>query len=461
MLVVGSSLYGQTTITVDPAVRYQRLEGWGVSLAWWAHIAGQKATPQQLNQLVRWLTDPDGLNMNIFRFNISGGDAPGHTHMRRDAQLPGYQPVKETAYDWNADSAQRSVLLAIHRLRPYAIYEAESYSPPYWMTKSGCTSGGVKGAPNLREDCYDRFADYLTEVVRHYKDQYGIVFRTIAPVNEPFSNWWKNNGSQEGCAFTAEQQLTLIKALHVSLQAKGMSAYTSLSLNDANSIDECLQGFERVPGAELLKGISQINTHTYAGVKRSALHELAAKNDKRLWQSESGPLDRKERGWDNFLLMGQRIITDMRELQPSAWCDWQYMSGGGLHDVWALVGYTGHADSGFHYARTKGFYCREQFSRFIVPGSVFISSEGKNALAALHPDNKSMVLVVINQDSSEQVMKIDLSRFREVKNTAVFVTDESRDCESRPLIDGNNKKNILYSLPVRSVTTLVFEVTIK
>jgi len=280
-------------------------------------------------------------------------------------------------------------------------------------------------------------------------------------VNEPFSNWWKNNGSQEGCAFTAEQHLVLIKELHASLQAKGMSAYTSLSLNDANSIDECLQAFEGVPGAELLKGISQIDTHSYGGVKRTALHELAAKNGIRLWQSESGPLGRKEKGWDNFLMMGQRIITDMRELQPSAWCDWQYMSGAGLHDVWALVGYAGRADSGFHYARTKGFYCRSQFSRFIVPGSVFIGSEGKNTLAALSPDNKRMVLVVINQDSSEQVMRIDLSRFRSVKNTSVFVTDESRDCESRPLIDCNNKKNIPYSLPGRSVATFVFETTIK
>ncbi|MBS1566332.1 MAG: alpha-L-arabinofuranosidase, partial [Bacteroidetes bacterium] len=368
---------------MDPAVRYQRLEGWGVSLAWWAHIAGQKASPQQLEQLMTWLTGPEYLNMNIFRFNVGGGDAPGHTHMRRDAQLPGYRADKDAHYDWNADSAQRRVLLAIHRLRRDAIYEVESYSPPYWMTKSGCTSGGEKGASNLREDCYGSFAGYLTDVVKHFKDDYGIVFRTIAPVNEPFSNWWKNGGSQEGCAFNAGEQLRLISDLDSCLRAKGMTGYTSLSLSDANSIDECLRGFEGPSGAGLLKSISQINTHTYEGTKRTALHALAAGNGKRLWQSESGPLDRKERGWDNYLMMGQRIITDMRELQPTAWCDWQYMSPGGPHDVWALVGYPGRKDSVFEYVRTKGFFCREQFTRFIVPGSVFIHSEGNNSLAAI------------------------------------------------------------------------------
>lgn len=448
-------LYSQNVVTIDARSERQKLEGWGVSLAWWANIAGQKATPQQLDQLVRWLTAKDELNMNIFRFNIGGGDAPGHVHMRKDAQLPGYRPVEASAYDWNADSAQRRVLLAIHRLRPDALYEGESYSPPYWMTRSGCTSGGENGESNLKEDCYGRFADYLTEVTKHYKDAYGIVFRTIAPVNEPFSNWWKKNGSQEGCAFSAGQQAKLIKELYASLQSKGMLSYTSISLNDANSIDECVRGLEGGQAPALLAGISQINTHSYAGTERLALHEIAMKNGKRLWQSESGPLNRKEKGWDNFLFMGRRIITDMREMKPSAWCDWQYMSGGGLQDVWALVGYV---DSSFRYQRTKGYYCRKQFSRFIVPGSVFIRSEGDNTLAALSPDKKELVLVVVNQEDKEQELSIDLSGFRRVTNKSIFLTDEKRDCERQPEADCADKKRVRYSVPARSIATLVFEV---
>ncbi len=91
-------------------------------------------------------------------------------------------------------------------MRGDAIYEAANYSPPFWMTKSGCTAGDTLGQDNLKDDYYDDFANYLTDVVKHYKDEYGIAFRTIPPVNEPFSNWWKANGTQEGCAFSQDNQ---------------------------------------------------------------------------------------------------------------------------------------------------------------------------------------------------------------------------------------------------------------
>jgi O-glycosyl hydrolase len=456
LLLTGiGQMYGQTRVTIDPTVRYQRFEGWGVSLAWWAHIVGQKASARQLDELLRWLTAKDELNMRVFRFNIGGGDAPGHVHMRKDAQMPGYRPEEGGPYDWDADSAQRRVLLALHRLRPDAVFEGESYSPPYWMTISGCTSGGDHGTPNLRDDCYDRFADYLTEVVKHYKTTYGIVFRTLAPVNEPFSDWWTKGHTQEGCAFTEEQQVRLIRALRASLQAKGLSAFTTLSLNDANSIDECVRGLEGKHAAELLSGISQINTHSYAGSARAALDSIAMANGKRLWQSESGPLDRRERGLDNYLLMDKRIITDMRELKPTVWCDWQYMSGGGPRDVWGLVGYR---DSSFSYQRTKGFYCREQFSRFIVPGSICIKSDTDNTLSALSPDGKHLMVVMVNQGAVDLPMTIDLAAFRRVKNEAVFLTDATRDCAQQGVIDGADKRNVVYTLPPRSVVTLVFRV---
>ncbi len=32
--------------------------------------------------------------MNVFCYNISGGDAPDHKHMRKDAQVPGYKTAE-------------------------------------------------------------------------------------------------------------------------------------------------------------------------------------------------------------------------------------------------------------------------------------------------------------------------------------------------------------------------------
>ena len=86
--------------------------------------------------------------------------------------------------------------------RPDAVFEAFSNSPPYWMTISGCSAGHEDpGKDNLAPSNYAAFCDYLIDVCKHYKDEYGIEFKTLEPFNEPTSRYWNYMGSQEGCHF--------------------------------------------------------------------------------------------------------------------------------------------------------------------------------------------------------------------------------------------------------------------
>ena len=173
-------------------------------MCWWANIVGGWPESDQ-EEICTWITSPAGLNMNLFRFNIGGGDAPGHNHFRKDGgAMPGYRSAPGTAYNWNADGHQRAIALRLKAKCPAAIFEAFANSPPWWMTKSGCSSGNTNGATNLRENAYADFADYLTEVVRHYRDADHLVFRTLEPMNEPDASWWKALGKQEGCGVSAE-----------------------------------------------------------------------------------------------------------------------------------------------------------------------------------------------------------------------------------------------------------------
>ena len=56
---------------VVPTDRRQQNEGWGVSLCWWANMCG-KWSDANIDKLVDWLVSPNGLNYNIFRYNITG-----------------------------------------------------------------------------------------------------------------------------------------------------------------------------------------------------------------------------------------------------------------------------------------------------------------------------------------------------------------------------------------------------
>jgi O-glycosyl hydrolase len=451
---------GQSLLKPDPALKLQEWKGWGISLAWWANCMGgwDEAT---VNEISNWITSPDELNMNVFRFNIGGGDDPTHSHKRKDGgNVPCYKPSGNADFDWTADANQRNFLLKINSLRKDAIYEAASYSPPWWMTKSGCSSGDTNGKDNLKEDYYDDFADYLTTVVLHYKTKYGIAFSTLSPVNEPFSGWWKVMGEQEGCAFSQENQHRIIREVHKSLKKNNMLEFCNISMMDANSVAECLNGLQGYEKAgDIIPLVKQVNTHSYVASGRIELKKMTEKLGLSLWQSESGPLDINLKGLDNYLLMAQRIVTDVQELQPEVWCDWQLASGPIGDGRWGLISYDAKRKT---YQREKSYYIRKQFSKFIKPGYTFIAGADKNSLAAISPDGKQLVMVIVNEDVAGKNISIDLSGFSKTSESAsVYRTSQNEDCkeiaEGLPI----KHKKSAYLAPPKSVTTIYLEVNSK
>ena len=187
------------TYTIDARRRLQRNEGWGVSLCWWANMCG-KWPDADIDRLVDWLVSPEGLNYNIFRYNIGGGDDPQNRHCTPHhmgkgkglrAEMEGFQDGPGEPYKWERDAAQRKILLKIKRKRPDAIFEAFSNSAPWWMTVSGCVGGHDDGKKdNLDPKYYKAFCQYLVDVCKHYKTKYGITFKTLEPFNEPVTDYW-------------------------------------------------------------------------------------------------------------------------------------------------------------------------------------------------------------------------------------------------------------------------------
>jgi len=76
---------------------------------------------------------------------------------------------------------------------------------------------------NLQGNRFQDFADYLTEVVRHYQDEYGIVFQALEPVNEPSDGGWWKGGKQEGCWFGYEDMNRLFPLVGQSLKNKNLT----------------------------------------------------------------------------------------------------------------------------------------------------------------------------------------------------------------------------------------------
>ena len=446
-----SLAFAQTTVVVDPGKKYQVFEGWGTSLCWWAVKAGAWSEANR-SKLIGAIADPDtGLGYTIFRYNIGGGDQPGHDHLTKGdggGKVPGYKPTEKGDYDWTADPYQRAIALELAKRVKDPIFEAFSNSPPWWMTKSGCVSGSSDGSDNLKEDYFDDFADYLSEVALHFKTEWGLTFRTVEPFNEPSAGWWKSNGGQEGCGFKNNQSKMIVE-LGKALQKKGLFPETSVSAADETSIKQAHDQLGNYT-AEALSYLGQVNTHSYSdGSYRKQLFNRAFGLNKRLWQSETGPLSKS--GDEHIALwMANVIIQDLRDMHAEAWVDWQI---GDPAENWRSLALN-HSKQTF--TPNARYYMHAAFSRYIRPGSRIIDSDNGNTLAALTPDG-ALVLIVRNSGSSDVKYNFDLSEFVKIGTSAKVVRFELPGSLTKQSDIAVSGKALSMTAKANTITTMVID----
>ncbi len=449
------SASGAQTVTIDASTLYQTLEGWGSSLCWWAAQVGNW-DEKKVDEIVDLLTSPDKLNMNIFRYNIGGGDDPSHLdgHMLKGkgkrAEMEGFKASPSAPYNWDADNGQRTLLLKIKEKRPDAVFEAFSNSAPYWMTYSGCAAGNEDPRKdNLKPEYYEAFCDYLLDVCKHYKDKYGISFKTLEPFNEPLSAYWNALGSQEGCHFDAETQMTIIRMLYPKLKASGLK--TVISASDETCLEHFLITQKKYRDAgDIWDKLGQLNTHTYSGTnkQRHEVRELMSQAGKPFWQSETGPSGGS--GLESNLLLTQKLFDDMRHMRPQAWLDWQIMEE--WNNEWCVL--RGNFKTQ-EYNIIKNFYVRMQITRFFRQGCTFVRTDCDQSLAAISPDGKQLVLALLNTTDGSRSFSVNLSGLKKkIKKIEAWRTGVMEDCVPT-YVAAPADKVLNYESPAMSLTTFV------
>jgi len=448
-------------INIDPGIAYQTIEGWGSSLCWWAAQVGNW-NEAKVDSIVDLIISPDKLNMNIFRYNIGGGDDPSHLggHMVKGkgkrAEMEGFKDSVDARYNWDADKGQRILMLKIKAKRPDAVFEAFSNSPPYWMTYSGCSGGNVDPMQdNLKPEYYEAFCDYLIDVCIWYKKEYGIEFKTLEPFNESTSNYWYNLGSQEGCHFTAETQMKIIRILAPKLKATRLK--TILSVSDETNIASCIKVLKAYQAAgDILDKIGQLNTHTYSGTntERIEAYQLAKLIGKPFWQSETGPSGNKKTSFETNLFLAQKLFDDMRYMKPQAWLDWQLMEES--NDVWCLMRCNFNAQE---YKIVKNFYVRMQITRFFKQGYSIVETGNDEVLAAINPEKTELVVAMLNKSDQPKSFSLNLNSLGiSGKEIDGYRTSISENCIKIQIPEIKDQL-ISYKAPGLSLTTFIIPIS--
>lgn len=436
LIVTPDSVQIDTEVTVSPLNASKQnggiFEGWGTSLCWWANRLGYSDSLAQ--QAADLFFGEDGLKMNIMRYNIGGGDDPSHTHITRtDSMVPGWLKEEngEYVYDYTADYNQLNVLdRCVKAAGDNAIVEVFSNSPPYFMTVSGCSSGGVdSNKNNLKDDSYEEFAEYLAHVTDYIQNKLGIEVTSVSPMNEPNTNFWgAYSYKQEGCHFDAGEAQSKI----IELTAEALKKYdldnVIIAASDETSTELQIQEYNAYSDAAK-KVIGRINTHTYNPTRAGELGALAREENFKLWMSEvdgNGTSGENAGEMSAAIWFGQKIISDMNSLTPAAWVMWQ-----AIDKHICAEGYLGRQDSGMidintgywglavadhdndDIILTQKYYAMGQFSRFIRPGYTVIST-GEDSIAAYDADSGTLVIVAINPTASDKTANFDLSQFESV-----------------------------------------------
>ncbi|WP_353816164.1 family 43 glycosylhydrolase [Agromyces sp. SYSU T00266] len=449
------------------------------------------AYPEELRaELIDKVFGDAGLNLNIARYNIGGGNASDvPPYLRPGGAVPGWwnpdAPLSDEQgeitsnyadrdryraawtgenpedYNFDADAAQLAWVSAIKD--QVDTWEAFSNSPPYFMTESGFVSGGFNSSQNqIRTDSVDEFAKYLKTVVEHVEHDQGIRFDTIDPLNEPNTNYWGTNlgsdgwptgGRQEGAHAGPGLQSKVVEALHAELAQTDTTTQARISAPDETYPGRFVEDWNGWT-AEAKAAVDQLNVHTYGTGDRNRVRDIAKSAAKPLWMSEVegnwGGNSWNPNDISNGLGIASLITGDLRELEPEAWVLWQpvedfYNMEKVEKKNWGSIFVDfdcdengdsvrrladGDADPSCGIQVNSKYNTIRNYTHYIGPGDHLIAVNDNDATAAVDADGTGASLVYINKATTGKTVEIDLSQFGDIAAGATVtpvVTTQSPD----------------------------------
>jgi len=496
LFIIQFYLHAQAVnISVDASVKYQTIDNFGASDCWSMQKVGGWY-PVQKERIADLLFSVDkGIGLSAWRFNIGAG--LNYTTINHSWRTVETFEVNQNTYDWSKQEEERWFLQAA-KDRGVDQFIAFVNSPPGRMTRNGytnCTNG--LGSTNLRINFVDQYAKYLVDILKHFRDDWGISFDFISPINEP--QWeWNSNSNQEGNRAGNDDIKQIIESLYTELHNQNVQTEISIiESGDLRSWYQKIQSMEseygKVYGEYLSDLIADPNInskiashfcgHSYWSDRivnqlvqdREALYSQIfpfLNNGWNYWMTEyailDGPLGQGGHGRDlsiNTALDVARVIHyDLTILHASAWQWWTAVSPEDYKDGLIYTDYMNNPASQ-NIIESKLLWTLGNFSRYIRPGSERIKLSGANdkfgllGSAYINAEQDKLIIVFVNMSSSEKPVLVDLSGLDPNKKIQSFRPIITSDIVGDDLKEYNLfSSDSAFNIQPRSVVTFVGEI---
>ena len=513
------SMKAQSTfyITVDPSQTYQTMEGFGASDCWTADYVGRYFSDTQKAQAAKWLFsrqldsngNPEGIGLSLWRVNLGAGTAEqGSASGIDDESRRTYCYLNsDGTYDWTKNQGQQYFM---QQAKNYGVENMLlfSNSAPVYYTKNGkgYADSGTSGS-NLKDDCYDKFADFLATCTGHFTDA-GYPITYIDPVNEPQFDW---TSGQEGSPWENANIAHITKSLDASLTSKGLSA--KIFIPEACSWDKLIGGSGRASN-QLNAFFDPANTDTYIGnlshlsatvaghsywtfttddgltTMRQQVADAAQKYGVHVAQSEWSMLDAAPSASTGFpdsyddasymdisLFMGKLIYCDLTYGNMNSWSYWTAFAQEkwGQKNRFYLLRLNKSDDTSSEsyvdlencnvVSDNSNLWVLGNYSFFIRPGYKRIALNGDGldydglmGSAWISPDSKRIVTVFVNMNETAKGVKFDMSNLGStVSSVKKYVTSVDFNLSRDLTLSETYSSDSRIVVPSRSVVTFTFD----
>jgi glucosylceramidase len=389
------------SITVNEAIKYQTIDGFGYALTGGSAQHMIKMSAPARAALIKELFATDGNNIGVsyIRLSIGASDLNEKVFSYNDL-APGETDPEMKKFDLGPDRQDViPIMKEILEIIPSLKILGSPWSPPTWMKTNNDTRGG-----QLKPEYYDAYAKYFVKYITQMKEE-GITIDAITIQNEPL-----HPGNNPSLLMTAPDQAIFIKN-HLGPAFKKNNIRTKIIVYDHNA-DRPDYPVLIYKDPEASKYVDGSGFHLYNG-KMEALtdvHNLYP--EKNLYFTEQMVVEDPH---DSTI----RISSPVRRLIIGATRNWSrnvlewnlaadpeykpYTDRGGCSMCQGAV--TIDKDS---VTRNIAYYSVAHASKFVRPGSIRIASNETDSLSnvAFKTRQGKYVLIVSNNSKAEQRFNI-------------------------------------------------------
>lgn len=385
--------YKKNSITLDDAVRYQKIEGFGGAFTESSASTFYKLSPDLQTEIINAYFDTEkGNAYNLCRTHINSCDFSLGNYAYCDTA--GDFELKNFTIERDQKALIPLIKEALKKTGKEMKLFASPWSPPAWMKTTGMMNKGGK----LKAECRQVWADYYCRYIKEYaKEGIGIWGLTVQNEPEATQTW-------DSCVYTGEDERDFVRDyLGPALHRHGLQD-VKLMIWDHNRdrmFERAKVVFDDPEAAKYVWGTAY---HWYVGDFFENVQKVHdAYPEKHLLFSEGCQEGGPHYGeWATGERYARSIIADLNRW-TEAWVDWNILldERGGPNHVANYCSAPILADTEnniLHYQ--SSYYYIGHFSRFIKRGAERIiaasTKDELESLAVRNPDG-SIVLVVLNR----------------------------------------------------------------